>query len=213
MTYNIDVGGESLASGGHTDGRRRTPSRSFRHDCGRTRTHGSEIRAPYPPITFFPPQEKPTLVVAPDEATQSEEFVLTVSEPDPSLIPHINEAPAVTVTYDDPRVSETGRGVVHSAVEYQPPTVRTRDSRLAAAIDACYPAASRRAGEEGRVVARIMIDAGGQASAWGVAATSGFSRLDAALDCVIRRIEFVAGRREGRGVAAEAMLPIVFRLN
>lgn len=172
-----------------------------------------KFEPPDPPITFFPPQAQPILAVAPDEATQSEEFVLTVSEPDPSLIPQVDETAAVTVTNDDPRVSDTDRGAGNSTVEYQPPAVRTRDSRLAAAIDACYPAASRRAGEEGRVVARIMIEAGGKASAWGVAETSGFPRLDAALDCVIRRIEFVAGRREGRGVAAEAMLPIVFRLN
>lgn len=172
-----------------------------------------KFEPPAPPITFFPPEVKPVLVVAPEAAPQFEEFVLRVPEPDPSLIPRIDETPAQTVTNDDPRVCETGRGVVNSTMEYQPPSVRTRDSRLAAAIDACYPAASRRAGEEGRVVARIMIDAGGKARAWSVAETSGFPRLDAALDCVIRRIEFVAGRRAGSGVAAEAMLPIVFRLN
>jgi protein TonB len=168
---------------------------------------------PDPPITFFPPKEKPVVVVAPDTTTPAEEYALAVPEPDPSLIPQIDETPDVLRTNGDPRVSETGEGVVYPTVEYQPPTVRTRDSRLAAAIDACYPAASRRAGEEGRVVARIMIDTGGRATAWSVARTSGFPRLDAALDCVIRRIEFVAGRRDGSAVTAEAMLPIVFRLN
>jgi periplasmic protein TonB len=172
-----------------------------------------KFEPPDPPITFFPPKEIPTLVVAPDTATPAEVYALTVSEPDPSLIPRIDETPDLPRTNDNPRVSETGSGVVNPTVEYQPPTVRTRDRHLAAAIDACYPAASRRAGEEGRVVARIMIDAGGRATAWSVVQTSGFPRLDAALDCVIRRIEFLAGRRDGGAVAAEAMLPIVFRLH
>lgn len=171
-----------------------------------------KFEPPDPPITFFPPKEIPIVVVAPDKAAAAEEYVQTVAEPDPSLIPQIVDAPDVLRADKDPRASETGRGVVDPAVEYRSPAVRTGDSRLAAAIDACYPAASRRAGEEGRVVARVRIDAGGKATAWSVAQTSGFPRLDAALDCVLRRIQFVAGQRDATAVAAEAMLPIVFRL-
>jgi protein TonB len=102
--------------------------------------------------------------------------------------------------------------VIPSA-EYMPPTVRTRDTRLAALIDACYPAGARRAGDEGRVVAKVMIDASGKVAAWSIAESSGFPRLDAALDCVLKRIQFIAGRRDGSAVAAEARLPIVFHLN
>jgi protein TonB len=172
-----------------------------------------KLKPPDPPITFFPPEEKPTVVVAPDKATAAEAYVLTVPEPDASLIPQIEDTPAVTRADGDPRAIDTGSAFVSPTVDYQPPAVRTRDIRLAAAIDACYPAAARRAGEEGRVVARIMIDASGKATAWHVAQSSGFPRLDAALECVVRRIEFVAGRRDENPVAAEAMLPIVFRMN
>ena len=63
------------------------------------------------------------------------------------------------------------------------------------------------------MVARIVIDATGQVTAWTVERSSGFPRLDAALECVIRRLEFVPGRRDGRAVEATVMLPIVFRLD
>ncbi len=48
----------------------------------------------------------------------------------------------------------TGAGPGVPGPDCRGPSLRTRDSRLAALIDACYPAASRRLGEEGRVVSR-----------------------------------------------------------
>jgi len=101
-----------------------------------------------------------------------------------------------------------GRGV-----DFQPPTLQMRDSRLAALVDGCYPSAARRMGEEGRAVARIVVDAGGRAASWTQVQGSGFPRLDSALDCVIRRLRFLPGRRDGRAVAAEVQLPIVFQLH
>ena len=71
----------------------------------------------------------------------------------------------------------------------------------------------RRLGEEGRVIVRIDVDATGRARAWNVAGGSGFARLDAAVACVIHRLEFNPGRRDGAAVAASVTLPIVFRLH
>lgn len=105
------------------------------------------------------------------------------------------------------------RGPAIAAPDVRAPSLRRRDSQLAALVDACYPAASRRLGEEGRVVVRIDVDASGSASASNVAGSSGFARLDAAAACVIRRLDFNPGRRDGAPVAASVMLPIVFRLH
>jgi periplasmic protein TonB len=95
----------------------------------------------------------------------------------------------------------------------QSPRQRTRDSRLAALVDACYPSASRRLGEEGRAVVRVTIAADGGIATWSVAQSSGFARLDAAVSCVLRRLEFEPGRRDGRAVDADVLLPITFQLN
>jgi outer membrane biosynthesis protein TonB len=49
-------------------------------------------------------------------------------------------------------------------------------------------------------------------AAWHVVQGSGFPRLDGAVDCVLRRLEFVPGRRDGRAVPSSVLLPIAFRL-
>ncbi len=173
---------------------------------------GLPLVPPESKVTFYPKEEDPIPRVAPDRPGPIENYAPPVPKPDDNLFPRDDEFPDQDFAKGDSLDQTKGSGAVIPATDYRPPSMRTRDNRLAAAIDACYPAASRRAGEEGRVVARIMIDASGKARAWSVAETSGFPRLDGALDCVTQRIAFVAGRRDGSAVAAEAMLPIVFRL-
>lgn len=95
----------------------------------------------------------------------------------------------------------------------QAPSLRMRDSRLTALVDACYPAAARRLGEEGRAVAVVVVDPRGDVVRWSLSRGTGFPRLDAALGCVIRRLQFDPGRRDGNAVAAEVLLPVAFRLN
>jgi protein TonB len=80
-------------------------------------------------------------------------------------------------------------------------------------IAACYPSASRRHGEEGRVIVRVVIDAVGRPSDSRVERSSGFTRLDRVADCVVRRLEFVPARRDGRALEATVLLPVMFRLD
>jgi protein TonB len=96
---------------------------------------------------------------------------------------------------------------------YVAASLRTRRDRLDALIDSCYPAAARRGNEEGRAVAHVVLGAQGAVASWSVAESSGFPRLDAAMDCVIRRLAFEPARRDGAAVASEVRLPIVFRLD
>jgi protein TonB len=97
-------------------------------------------------------------------------------------------------------------------VQITPPRIKARGDRIAAAINACYPSASRRLSEEGRVVVTITIGADGRAGAMSVAQKSGFDRIDAAAECVIRKLPFEPGKRDGVPVEAQATLPIVFKL-
>lgn len=98
-------------------------------------------------------------------------------------------------------------------VDFVAPSLRMRGDRLAALIGSCYPSAARRLGEEGRALVRIVVGVDGRAASWSMAGGTGFARLDTAVECVVRRLQFQPGRREGRAVAAEVQLPIVFRLN
>lgn len=97
-------------------------------------------------------------------------------------------------------------------VQITPPRIKAKGDRISAAINACYPSASRRLSEEGRVVVTITIDAIGKAGAMSVSQSSGFARLDGAAECVIRRLPFEPGKRDGQPVEAQATLPIVFKL-
>ena len=171
-----------------------------------------KIATPPVPISVYLPPPAPIAIVAPaGQEAASFEPALVPIPPIDIPVPDA-DSPLKQTTRDSGhrRPSEAGPVVTSNA---KAPALRTPDSRLAALIDSCYPSAARRLGEEGRAVARVVIDATGRATAWTVEQSSGFPRLDAAMDCVIRRLEFVPGRRDGRAVEATVMLPIVFRLD
>ena len=143
---------------------------------------------PPPPVDVPPPTVPPPLIDLP-----------------------VFEGPSTAITA---RVAETPQRTQAPArqVQVTPPRIKARGDRIAAAINACYPSASRRLSEEGRVVVTITIDATGKAGAMHVSQSSGFERLDGAADCVIRRLPFDPGKRDGVPVEAQATLPIVFKL-
>lgn len=129
------------------------------------------------------------------------------------LIPPITEAMPPTGTGVPDSAGTASSGSATPAGLYEPPTLDMRDSRLLALIDSCYPSTARRLGNEGRAQVNLVIDAEGRASSWSLAAGTGFSRLDSAVDCVVRRLKFQPARRDGHAVVAEVRQSIVFRLN
>ncbi len=140
-----------------------------------------------------------------------------VDVPPPVVPPPLIELPA----FEGPsnaitaQVKETARPQPQTAarqVAITPPKIKARGDRIAAAINACYPSASRRLSEEGRSVATVTITADGKAGAVNVTQSSGFPRLDAAVECVVRRLPFDPGKRDGQAVEAQVSLPIQFKL-
>ena len=75
-----------------------------------------------------------------------------------------------------------------------------------------YPALSRRQGEQGKVILRVLVNAGGSADEVQVRTSSGFPRLDEAARDTVRRWRFVSARRGAEPVAAWVLIPITFRL-
>jgi protein TonB len=134
-------------------------------------------------------------------------------EPVPELvIPRIEQAAAAAISAPAASLDVAGGSTGAEQVS-EAPALRLHDGRLATLIGACYPAASRRMGEEGRAIVHIAIDAAGRARRWSLAQGTGFPRLDSAVGCVIRRLEFHPARLDGNAVAAEARLPIAFQLD
>jgi protein TonB len=165
-----------------------------------------------PPFMTYLEVPEPTLVVKPD-AFRAGEYEREVQQKPDIFIPTFDDRPRLPVMGSSAHPASTGAGPRVPPIDVQAPELRTGDRRVQSLIDSCYPAAARRLSEEGRVVARVVIGADGRAVSWAVDQGSGFPRLDAAMDCVLRRLEFVAGRRDGRAVEAMARLPIVFRLH
>jgi len=76
-----------------------------------------------------------------------------------------------------------------------------------------YPHASRRLGEEGKVVLRVYVSAEGDAKQVEVKHSSGFQRLDLAAEKAVARWRFVPARRGEQAVTAWVVVPIVFSLD
>jgi protein TonB len=75
-----------------------------------------------------------------------------------------------------------------------------------------YPPLSRRLGESGVVVLRVLIDEAGLPREVQVETSSGFARLDEAAVAAVRRARFVPFSEGGRARAAVARVPIRFEL-
>ncbi len=149
----------------------------------------------------------------PGDPVLADPYYLPVQEP-PLELPEFrkpDEAPAGATAAGADQIGAVS--VVPASGEYVAATLRTRRDRVNVLVDSCYPAGARRDNEEGKAVARIVLGVQGSVLSWSVANSSGFPRLDAAMDCVVRRLAFEPARRDGTAIGSEVLLPIAFRLD
>ncbi|MGV3569980.1 MAG: energy transducer TonB, partial [Ramlibacter sp.] len=132
----------------------------------------------------------PTGVVAPQPAPPPVTAPVTAAPP-PAPVP----APAPPAPPAPPRIE-----LPSSSADYlqnpQPP----------------YPPMSKRLGEQGQVMLRVLIGADGSAQQVEVRRSSGFERLDNVARETVRRWKFVPGKRNGVPEAMWFNVPINFVL-
>jgi len=75
-----------------------------------------------------------------------------------------------------------------------------------------YPALSRRLGEQGKVVVRVLIGVDGRAQQAEIRSSSGYDRLDQAALATVRSWRYVPGTRNGVPEAMWFNVPINFVL-
>jgi protein TonB len=75
-----------------------------------------------------------------------------------------------------------------------------------------YPALSRRLGEQGKVVVRVLIGVDGKAQQAEIRSSSGYDRLDQAALATVRSWRYVPGTRGGVPEAMWFNVPINFVL-
>ena len=99
---------------------------------------------------------------------------------------------------------------VEKQVVRTPPSTQGRGARI---TQPEYPPASRRAGEEGTVMLKVLVTESGRAGEVSVAKSSGFPKLDeAAIKEVQRNWRFVPGKEDGKAVAMWHTFAVTFRL-
>ena len=75
-----------------------------------------------------------------------------------------------------------------------------------------YPASSRRAGEEGRVLLRVLVTANGSAETVDLENSSGFEKLDEAAIKAVKKWRFVPAKRSNQAISAYVLVPVKFSL-
>ncbi len=76
-----------------------------------------------------------------------------------------------------------------------------------------YPAMSRRAGEEGRVVMKVLVSAEGLAEDVQIEKTSGSDRLDNAAVNAVKRWRFIPAKKNNQPLSAYVLVPMKFSLD
>lgn len=76
-----------------------------------------------------------------------------------------------------------------------------------------YPATSRRLGEQGKVLLRVLVSASGLAEKVELKTGSNFARLDQAAQEAVSRWRFVPARRGEQPIAAWVQVPVTFQLD
>ena len=76
-----------------------------------------------------------------------------------------------------------------------------------------YPAASRRMGEEGKAMLRVLVNDKGRAERIEIQKSSGSPRLDEAARQAVQRALFKPYMEDGKPVAVFAVIPISFQLD
>ena len=134
--------------------------------------------------------------------------------PQPPVLESVAPAAPVTIAPPPPPVVAPAREA--AAPPPPPPPAPVTAARFDADYlrnpPPAYPALSRRMGEQGQVMLRVLVTRDGAAKTVELHRSSGFGRLDeAALDAV-RHWRFVPARRGAEAIEDWVLVPIVFRL-
>lgn len=76
-----------------------------------------------------------------------------------------------------------------------------------------YPKLSKRAGEEGRVLLKVLVSVEGRPDSVEISKGSGFERLDTAALNAVKQWRFEPARKGGKALSAYVIVPLTFTLN
>jgi protein TonB len=165
-------------------------------------------RAPEPEPPKEQPKPKPKTVPIVKKTVAPPLPVPVVQEPSPTAVtaPPAPPQPAVPAAAATPEPSPAPAApaaprTITSGVEYiQKPQPE-------------YPAASKRMGEAGQVLLRVLVNDKGRSESVQIQKSSGFPRLDEAARQAVQRARFKPYTEDGKPVPVYAIVPIGFQLD
>lgn len=187
------------------------------------------ITTPEPPSVPFtklstPPRPSPLQVAqntrttnAPSSSTSSPEQpeplpAATAVEPNPGA-PIVSTASTTSASSSGTSVPSSPTNGASSSTPSAPVVLPSSDAAYLKNPAPHYPRLSRRLGEEGTVVLRVLINAEGKAEKLEIATSSGHTRLDDAALNTVQTWRFVPGKRAGMPEAMWFNVPIRFVLD
>lgn len=115
--------------------------------------------------------------------------------------------PEIEVPTDEPAPA-----AITAETSPAPPVGETANMKVNRRVDPVYPAASRRAGEEGTGVFRVLVAANGRPLEVTVLRSSGFPRLDEAAVTAIKKWAFSPAMQAGQAVESWTRVQVRFEL-
>lgn len=182
------------------------------------------IEAPQPEVTPEPappqPEPKPVTkpVVQPKPKPKPRPAPQPVATPDPE--PALLTAPvgAIEPPTPEPTAETTAEAAPPSpAAPPAPPAppkieLPSSSAKYLNNVPPTYPPLSKRLGEQGKVVVRVLIDVNGTASQASIKTSSGYQRLDQTALQTVSKWRFVPGKRAGVPEAMWFNIPLNFVL-
>ncbi len=173
--------------------------------------------APEPELVPVIEQPKPEVkpIVKPKKAVEKIKPIETPAErlvEDAIEQPVVEEAPAAPVELVKVAEAPKAPPVVEKVVEEKIEPPRFGVSYLNnPAPD--YPQTSRRLGEEGRVLMKVLVSADGAAENVQIEKSSGSERLDNAAVNAVKRWRFIPAKKNNQALGAYVIVPVKFSLD
>ncbi|QKO23861.1 TonB family protein [Rhodoferax sp. BAB1] len=166
-----------------------------------------------------PPAPQPQTPVAPKPLKQEARPELKVAPTPPLPTPSPEPAPvmAPAAPVPAPAAPEAIAATTVAPAPAAPPAparieLPSSDAAYLNNPKPAYPALSRRLGEQGKVVVRVLIGVDGTAQQAEIRSSSGYGRLDQAALATVRSWRYVPGKRNGMAEAMWFNVPINFVL-
>jgi protein TonB len=161
---------------------------------------------PKPAPVEIPPAHKPVVKPRPKKPEP------LISAPAHAPSPVVATPPAPQPVLQEPAAPVIAAPVQAPAPAPVPVTAPVFNADYLHNPPPAYPQLSRRLGEEGRVILRVLVNPSGRADEVQIRTSSGHERLDEAARETVRAWKFVPAKRGEEPVAAWVLIPISFRL-